>query len=106
MLIAEPTDEAIRSAGVSHETMVGSRRTTACTTSGSSATGLPTVTEESVHSPSTAGLPDLDLRLKPGATAVDRGVQLPGINDDYTGEAPDPGAYETGLPLAHYGPTE
>jgi hypothetical protein len=29
---------------------------------------------------------------------------LPGVNDDFTGRAPDLGAYEVGRPLPHYGP--
>lgn len=45
-----------------------------------------------------------DFRLKPGSAAVDAGVVLPTINDDYTGRAPDLGAYERDRPLPHYGP--
>jgi hypothetical protein len=47
---------------------------------------------------------DFDFRLRPGSTAVDAGVGLPGINDDFTGGAPDLGAYEVGHPLPAYGP--
>lgn len=47
---------------------------------------------------------DFDFRLKPKSKAVDAGLHLPGINDGYTGKAPDLGAYETGQPLPHYGP--
>jgi len=36
--------------------------------------------------------------------AIDAGVLLPTINDDFTGGAPDLGAYEVGRPLPHYGP--
>jgi hypothetical protein len=32
------------------------------------------------------------------------GVKITGINDDFTGKAPDLGAYEVGKPLPHYGP--
>ena len=46
----------------------------------------------------------LDFQLRPGSAAVDAGVALPSINDDFTGRAPDIGAYETGRPLPHYGP--
>jgi hypothetical protein len=45
-----------------------------------------------------------DFRLKPGSRAIDGGVALPTINDDFTGRAPDIGAYEAGKPLPHYGP--
>jgi hypothetical protein len=45
-----------------------------------------------------------DLRLKAGSTAVDAGVYIPNVNDNYTGKAPDLGAYELGQPLPHYGP--
>ena len=47
---------------------------------------------------------DVDFRLKAGSVAVDAGQRLPNINDDYTGTAPDLGAYERGQPLPHYGP--
>jgi hypothetical protein len=46
----------------------------------------------------------LDFRLRPGSAAVDAGVVLPSINDDYTGRAPDIGAYESGRPPPRYGP--
>ncbi|HEX4135832.1 MAG TPA: hypothetical protein VHY84_14555 [Bryobacteraceae bacterium] len=47
---------------------------------------------------------DFDFRLKPGSAAVDAGISLPTINDDFTGRAPDLGAYELNRPLPHYGP--
>lgn len=47
---------------------------------------------------------DFDLRLQPGSKAIDAGVRLPGINDDFTASAPDLGALEHGRPLPHYGP--
>jgi hypothetical protein len=46
----------------------------------------------------------LDFRLKPGSPAIDAGVVLPTINDDFSGKAPDIGAYESGKPIPHYGP--
>ena len=46
----------------------------------------------------------LDFRLRPGSAAVDAGVALPSINDDFTGRAPDIGAYENGRPVPQYGP--
>ncbi len=45
-----------------------------------------------------------DLRLIEGAKAIDAGVRLPGINDDFTGKAPDLGCYEFGRIRPHYGP--
>jgi hypothetical protein len=45
-----------------------------------------------------------DLSLKPGSRAIDGGVIIPNMNDDFTGEAPDCGAYEVGQTLPHYGP--
>lgn len=45
-----------------------------------------------------------DLRISPGSNAVDAALLLPNINDDFTGEAPDIGAYEIGKPMPHYGP--
>ena len=47
---------------------------------------------------------DFDFRLKPNASAVDRGVVLPNVNDGFAGRAPDLGALETGKPVPHYGP--
>jgi hypothetical protein len=47
---------------------------------------------------------DFDFRLKPGAAAVDRGLMLPNVSDDFTGRAPDLGALEVGKPALHYGP--
>ena len=47
---------------------------------------------------------DFDFRLRPGSVAVDAGVPLPGINDGFTGRAPDLGAYELDRPIPIYGP--
>ena len=47
---------------------------------------------------------DLNFKLKPGAKAVDAGVRLPTVNDDFTGKAPDLGALEVGRPVPLYGP--
>jgi hypothetical protein len=47
---------------------------------------------------------DFDFRLRPGSAAIDAGVLLPTINDDFTGRAPDLGAYELGRPIPLYGP--
>ncbi len=44
------------------------------------------------------------LTLKAGCNAIDTGDVLPNINDDFTGKAPDLGAYEFGAPLPQYGP--
>ena len=35
--------------------------------------------------------------------AIDKGVRLPGFNDEFTGSAPDIGAFETGLPPLRFG---
>ena len=45
-----------------------------------------------------------DLRLRGNAIAVDAGVTLPQITDDFTGKAPDLGCYELGREQPHYGP--
>ena len=45
-----------------------------------------------------------DFRLRPDSNAVNAGLRLPNINDDFTGQAPDLGAYEEGHPLPRYGP--
>src|SRR5579872_7257288 len=43
-----------------------------------------------------------NFELRPGSAAVDAGVVLPNINDDFTGRAPDLGAYELGKPVPQY----
>ena len=45
-----------------------------------------------------------DLRLQQGNNAVDFGVLIPGLNDNFQGNAPDMGAYELGGSLPQYGP--
>lgn len=47
---------------------------------------------------------DLDFRLARGSAAIDRGVLLPNVNDDFTARAPDLGALEAGAAAPHYGP--
>jgi hypothetical protein len=47
---------------------------------------------------------DFDFQLRPGSAAVDAAVRLTGVNDDFTGRAPDLGALEIGRPVPHYGP--
>jgi len=37
-----------------------------------------------------------DFRLAPESPCIDAGVHIPGINDDYSGDAPDIGAWESG----------
>ncbi len=41
--------------------------------------------------------------VKSSCNAKDAGIELPGINEDFIGTAPDLGAYEIGKPLPHYG---
>ena len=38
----------------------------------------------------------VDWQLKPGSLALDAGREIPGITGDYSGEAPDAGAYKAG----------
>ena len=47
---------------------------------------------------------ELNFALKSGSKAVDSGIRLPNINDDFTGKSPDLGAYELGQPAPLYGP--
>jgi hypothetical protein len=47
---------------------------------------------------------ELDFRLRADSRAVDAGYRLPGINDEFTGAAPDLGAYEVGQTTPQYGP--
>jgi hypothetical protein len=47
---------------------------------------------------------DLNFRLKAGSKAVDAGVVVPTINDNFVGRAPDLGAIELGAPELKYGP--
>ncbi len=47
---------------------------------------------------------EVSMELRADGAAVDRAVLLPNINGGFTGDAPDLGAYEVGLPLPEYGP--
>lgn len=51
-----------------------------------------------------AATPIQFMTLASGCSAIDAGVALPSINDDFTGSAPDLGAYEVGAELPVYGP--
>jgi hypothetical protein len=45
-----------------------------------------------------------DFALAVSSSALDRGQRLPGINEGFTGVAPDLGALEAGCPVPSYGP--
>jgi hypothetical protein len=49
-------------------------------------------------------LTEMDFHPVDGSPVIDAGVLIPGINDDFEGEAPDMGALEHGRPAPHYGP--
>ena len=49
---------------------------------------------------------DIDLCLKPDSRAVDAGVVIAQVSEEYKGKAPDLGAYEAGETLPHYGPRD
>lgn len=49
---------------------------------------------------------NFDFRLRAGSRAIDAGIALPSITDDFTGRAPDLGAFELDRPLPHYGPRQ
>src|SRR5690606_29070859 len=44
------------------------------------------------------------LELAAGSAAIDAGVAIPGLNDGFTGDAPDLGAHELGHEPPTYGP--
>ncbi|NLT50524.1 MAG: T9SS type A sorting domain-containing protein, partial [Ignavibacteria bacterium] len=46
------------------------------------------------------------LTLKEGCNAIDAGIALNNINENFTGEAPDLGAFEFGIDVPEYGPRE
>ncbi|MCB1124429.1 MAG: hypothetical protein KJT03_22950, partial [Verrucomicrobiae bacterium] len=46
---------------------------------------------------------DLNFKLNPNGKAVDAGVIIPNVNDNFTGHAPDLGALEVGVPPVVYG---
>jgi len=63
------------------------------------------VTSVNPEDPRTLYLPEnMDLRLKRTSRAVNAGTPLPGINDGFSGRAPDLGAIELNAPMPHYGP--
>ncbi len=47
---------------------------------------------------------ELDFQLNPNGSAIDAGCLLPNVNDDFSGNAPDLGALESGKPMPIYGP--
>jgi hypothetical protein len=47
---------------------------------------------------------DLNFKLKANGKAIDAGVVLPTVNDNFAGKAPDLGALELNQPEPHYGP--
>jgi hypothetical protein len=47
---------------------------------------------------------DLNFKLKAGSKAVDAGVPIPTVNENFAGKAPDLGALEVGKPEPKYGP--
>ncbi len=47
---------------------------------------------------------DLNFTLHPNGKAVDAGVLIPTVNEEFAGKAPDLGALENGRPPPHYGP--
>ena len=47
---------------------------------------------------------ELNFELKPDSPAVDAGMFIPNVTEDYEGAAPDIGPYELGQPLPVYGP--
>jgi hypothetical protein len=47
---------------------------------------------------------DFDFKLKAGSKAIDAGVVIPTVNEDFAGRAPDLGALESGKPETKYGP--
>ena len=59
-----------------------------------------------VPNPPPAPVPPQYMTLKADCNAVDAGIVLPNINDDFGGSGPDLGAYEVGAPLPIYGPRE
>jgi len=46
---------------------------------------------------------DLNFKLNPNGRAVDAGVVIPNVNDNFNGKAPDLGALEVGAPEVIYG---
>ena len=47
---------------------------------------------------------DLNFSLVRGSAAIDSGLVLPNVSDDFTGRAPDLGALERGKTMPHFGP--
>jgi len=58
----------------------------------------------SFPSPPLPARPGADLRLATGSAAIDKGLVITGLNDDFAGSAPDLGAYEMGAAMPTYGP--
>lgn len=61
-------------------------------------------TQFDIPSPPPTPLAFQHLTLEPTCNAVNAGLVLININDDFTGSAPDLGAHQIGMALTHYGP--
>ncbi|MCA9975839.1 MAG: right-handed parallel beta-helix repeat-containing protein, partial [Anaerolineales bacterium] len=59
-----------------------------------------------VPNPPPAPVPLQFMTLRADCNAVDAGLVLPNVNEDYLGSAPDLGAYEVGADRPHYGPRD
>jgi hypothetical protein len=64
---------------------------------------LPTREQISAVVNARTGSPHPDLSLKEGSAAIDRGVAIPNVAEDFKGKAPDLGALEFGAPAPHFG---
>jgi hypothetical protein len=71
--------------------------------------GLSTQTLRAVIMPTTSHMDlstSLDFGLRDDSSCLDRGMRLPNINDDMTGDGPDLGAMERGTVQPVYGPID
>jgi hypothetical protein len=62
---------------------------------------IPSISKNNADYPN----PILKFTLQPDSLAIDKGVVIPGITEDFIGDAPDIGAYEKGVPIWKAGST-
>jgi hypothetical protein len=97
--------DAVGVVGVSYEAQIGERRFSEVERNGLEELRFAdTFVEADFPDPPLPERNPADLRLKRNAKVIDAGLHIPNINDDYSGKAPDCGAYEFGQDLPHYGP--
>ena len=93
-----------RYGGVTYSSLTALAAASGLETNGRRISRTACFTTFNVPGPAPVPIPAQHMTLTATCNAVDAGVILPNIDDEFVGTAPDLGAYELGLPLPTYGP--